>query len=74
MWTERGLAWLEATLVSYAQVSEYNAIRLLSPVAVWRRFEPSLRAEVKGLLERVAAKLPSDRYAFIGGKLSALLA
>ena len=74
LWTERGLAWLEATLVKYAEVSEYNAIRLLSPVAVWRRFEPGLRADVKGLLERVAAKLPCDRYAFIGGKLSALLA
>ena len=55
-------------------MSEYNAIRLLSPVAVWRRFEPGLRAEVKGLLERVAAKLPRDRYAFIGGKLAGLLA
>ena len=74
LWTPRGLAWLEATLVTYAEVSEYNAIRLLSPVAVWRRFEPGLRAEVKGLLERVAAKLPRDRYAFIGGKLAGLLA
>ena len=74
LWTPRGLAWLEATLVKYAEVSEYNAIRLLAPVAVWRRFEPGLRAEVKGLLERVAAKLPRDRYAFIGGKLAGLLA
>jgi len=74
LWTPRGLAWLEATLVTYAEVSEYNAIRLLAPVAVWRRFEPGLRAEVKGLLERVAAKLPRDRYAFIGGKLAGLLA
>ena len=74
LWTPRGLKWLEETLVKYAEVSEYNAIRLLSPVAVWRRFEPGLRADVKGLLERVAAKLPCDRYAFIGGKLSALLA
>ena len=74
LWTPRGLAWLEETLVKYADVSEYNAIRLLSPVAVWRRFEPNLRAEVKGLLERVAAKLPRDRYAFIGGKLAGLLA
>ena len=74
LWTPRGLAWLEATLVTYAEVSEYNAIRLLSPVAVWRRFEPGLRAEVKGLLERVAAKLLRDRYAFIGGKLAGLLA
>ena len=73
LWTPRGLAWLEETLVKYADVSEYNAIRLLSPVAVWRRFEPNLRAEVKGLLERVAAKLPRDRYAFIGGKLAGLL-
>ena len=74
LWTPRGLAWLEETLVKYAEVSEYNAIRLLSPVAVWRRFEPNLRTEVKGLLERVAAKLPRDRYAFIGGKLTGLLA
>ena len=74
LWTPRGLAWLEATLVTYAEVSEYNAIRLLAPVAVWRRFEPGLRAEMKGLLERVAAKLPHDRYAFIGGKLAGLLA
>ena len=73
LWTPRGLAWLEETLVKYADVSEYNAIRLLSPVAVWRRFEPNLRAEVKALLERVAAKLPRDRYAFIGGKLAGLL-
>ncbi len=73
LWTPRGLAWLEETLVKYAEVSEYNAIRLLSPVAVWRRFEPNLRAEVKALLERVAAKLPRDRYAFIGGKLAGLL-
>ena len=73
LWTPRGLAWLEETLVKYAEVSEYNAIRLLSPVAVWRRFEPNLREEVKGLLERVAAKLPRDRYAFIGGKLAGLL-
>ena len=57
-----------------AAETEYNAIRLLAPVAVWRRFEPGLRAEVKGLLERVAAKLPRDRYAFIGGKLAGLLA
>ena len=74
LWTPRGLAWLEETLVTYSEVSEYNAIRLLAPVAVWRRFEPGLRAEVKGLLERVAAKLPRDRYAFIGGKLAGLLA
>ena len=74
LWTERGLSWLEDTLVKYAQVSEYNAIRLLSPVAVWRFFEPELRSEVKGLLERVAEKLPPGRYPFIGGKLSALLA
>ena len=74
LWTPRGLAWLEEMLVTYAEVSEYNAIRLLAPVAMWRRFEPGLCAEVKGLLERVAAKLPRDHYAFIGGKLAGLLA
>ena len=74
LWTPEGLAWLEATLVKYAQVSEYNALRLLAPVLNWRWFEPGLREEVRGLLARVAAALPRDRFAFIGGRLAALLA
>jgi len=74
LWTDEGLAWLEKTLVKYAAVSEYNALRLLAPLATWRWFEPGLRAQVKGLLERVAAALPRARYAFVGGRLAALLA
>lgn len=73
LWTDEGLAWLETTLVAYARVSEYNALRLLAPLTTWRWFEPGLREEVRGLLARVAAALPRAEYAFIGGKLAALL-
>ena len=72
LWTPEGLAWLEATLVKYAQVSEYNAIRLLAPLMNWKWFPEDLRADVGGLLERVSAVLPFDRYPFIGGKLRAM--
>ena len=54
-------------------MSEYNALRLLAPLTTWRWFEPGLREEVRGLLARVAAALPRAEYAFIGGKLAALL-
>ncbi len=73
LWTPEGLTWLETTLVKYAKVSEYSALRLLAPLVTWRWFEPELREQVKGLLTRVAAELPRDDYAFIGGRLAALL-
>jgi aminopeptidase N len=69
LWTDNGLAWLEATLVKYAKVSEYNAIRLLAPLMNWKWFQEDLRTKVEGLLSRVSAALPFDRYPFIGGKL-----
>ena len=47
LWTPEGLAWLEATLVKYAQVSEYNAIRLLAPLMNWKWFPEDLRADVE---------------------------
>ena len=72
LWTDKGLAWLEATLVKYAQVSEYNAIRLLAPLMNWKWFSEDLRNKVDGLLSRVSAALPFDRYPFIGGKLRAM--
>ena len=72
LWTPEGLTWLEATLVKYAQVSEYNAIRLLAPLMNWKRFPEDLRTDVDGLLARVSGALPFDRYPFIGGKLRAL--
>jgi hypothetical protein len=72
LWTPEGLAWLEATLVKYAQVSEYNAIRLLAPLMNWKWFPDDLREAAGGLLDRVAAALPFDRYPFIGGKLRAM--
>ena len=73
LWTPEGLAWLETTLVAYAKVSEYNALRLLSPLVNWRWFEPKLREEVQALLTRVSAALPRSDHAFIGGRLDALL-
>ena len=72
LWTDKGLAWLETTLVKYAQVSEYNAIRLLAPLMNWKWFQEDLRTKVEGLLSRVSAALPFDRYPFIGGKLRAM--
>ena len=72
LWTPEGMAWLEATLVKYAQVSEYNAIRLLAPLMNWKWFPADLREAAGGLLDRVAAALPFDRYPFIGGKLRAM--
>ena len=72
LWTDEGLAWLEATLVKYAQVSEYNAIRLLAPIMNWKWFPEDLRSKIGGLLARVSAALPFERYPFIGGKLRAL--
>ena len=72
IWTPQGLAWMEKTIVKYAQVSEYNALRLLAPFALWKRFPKSLREDVKALLDRVAEALPRDTFAFIGGRLAAL--
>lgn len=72
LWTPAGLAWMERTIVNYAHVSEYNALRLLEPFALWRQFPADLRADVAGLLDRVSAALPRDRFAFIGGRLAAL--
>ena len=74
LWTPEGLAWMEQTIVKYAKVSEYNALRLLQPFLAWRWFEPGLRAEVEALLGRLAAALPPDRYPFIGSRISALRA
>lgn len=73
LWTAEGLEWMERTIVKYAKVSEYNALRLLPPFALWRRFEKPLRDDVKSLLGRVSSALPRERHAFIGGRLAALL-
>ena len=74
LWTSEGLAWLEKTLVKYAQVSEYNAIRLLAPLMNWKWFPGELSTDVGAMLDRVAAALPFDSHPFIGGKLRALCA
>ncbi len=73
LWTDRGLAWLERKLVVWAGTSEYNALRLLAPLANWRMFEPGLRAEAKALLERMSVELPREKFAFVGGRLAAML-
>ncbi len=74
LWTDEGLAWIERTIVKYAQCGEYNALRILSPFLTWRWFEPGLRAEVKALLERLAAALPREKYPSLGGRIADLLA
>ena len=74
LWTPEGLAWMEQTIVKYAQIGEYNALRLTAPFLTWRWFEPSLQAEVKAMLTRLAAALPYDKFPFLGGRLEKLLA
>ena len=73
LWTPEGLAWMEKTIVAYAQIGEYNATRLTAPFLTWRWFEPGLRGEVKALLERLAKALPYGKFPFMGGRLAALL-
>jgi hypothetical protein len=73
IYTPSGLAWLERTIVKYAKVSEYNALRLLTAIEGYRNFETDLSLKCKSLLKRVAEELPYDKYAFIGGKLKSLL-
>ena len=73
LWTPEGLAWMEKTIVAYAQIGEYNATRLTAPFLTWRWFEPGLRGEVKALLERLAKALPYGKFPFMGERLAALL-
>ena len=73
LWTPEGLAWIEKTLVKYAQIGEYNALRLMVPFLAWRWFEPGLKAEVEALLTRWQQALPADRFPCLAGRLSALL-
>jgi hypothetical protein len=73
IYTSEGLHWLEKTIVKYAKVSEYNALRLLTAVEGYRNFHPELSAKCKSLLEKVSQELPYEKYAFIGGKLKSLL-
>lgn len=73
IYTSEGLHWLEKTIVKYAKVSEYNALRLLTAVEGYRNFNLELSAKCKSLLEKVSQELPYEKYAFIGGKLKSLL-
>jgi aminopeptidase N len=73
IYTPAGLQWLEETIVKYAKVSEYNAIRLLTALEGYRTFEESLSLKCRELLERVSRELDFKKYAFIGGKLQSLL-
>ena len=73
LWTARGLAWLEDTLVKYAEVGEYNAQRLLAPLEAYRAFPPALSRDVAALLARLVEKLPATRFPALAGRLERLL-
>ena len=73
LWTPRGLAWLEKTVVKYAAVGEYNALRLIAPCENFRSFAPDLAAVVRGTLERIRAKLPADKFPAVTGRIDAVL-
>jgi hypothetical protein len=73
IWTSRGLAWFEEKAAQYASVSEYNTLRMMAPFERFASFEPALRLQVKGVLERLRSKLPADRFPALNGRLSVLL-
>ena len=58
LWTPRGLAWLEETLLKTAKVNENVSILLLGALQLRRDFPAPLRDATGALLERVAAALP----------------
>lgn len=73
IWTSRGLAWFEEKAAQYASVSEYNTLRMMAPFERFASFEPELRLQVRGVLERLRSKLPADRFPALNGRLSVLL-
>ena len=67
IWTPRGLRWLTDTVVRYAQVSEYNALRVIAPLQAYQTFAPDLRAAVEAALrEMLAALKPLGCHSVVG--------
>ena len=74
IWTGRGLEWLESTIVKYAAVSEYNALRIFAPLQSYRSFPPELSAKARKLLENLAAAMPSDKFPTLSARIAELIA
>ncbi len=73
LFTDKGLLWIEETLIKYAKVSEYNALRILEPLENYRSFPDDLKTKCEVLLRNVSDALPRNQYQFIGGRLASLL-
>jgi len=74
LWTARGLEWLTQTVTAYAQVSEYNALRLIAPCQAWQSFAPDLRDAVGAALRDMRTALNPSKCPSVTGRLDAYLA
>lgn len=73
IWTPRGLRWLAVTVTQYAQVSEYNALRLIAPLQAYQTFAPDLRAAVESTLRAILAALKPLGCHSVVGRIEAYL-
>ncbi len=73
VWTPRGLRWLQETVVKYAQVSEYNTLRLIAPLQAYQAFAPDLRGAVEATLREILAALQKSRCPSVTGRIEAYL-
>ena len=73
IWTPRGLRWLTDTVIKYAPVSEYNALRLIAPCQAYHTFATDLREAVEVALREMLAALKERRCPSITGRIEAYL-
>ena len=70
LWTPRGLRWLTDTVIKYAKVSEYNALRVVAPCQAWQTFAPDLRDAVEAALREMLAALQDADCHSVTGRLT----
>ena len=73
IWTPRGLRWLTDTVIKYAPVSEYNALRLIAQCQAYQTFAPDLRAAVEAALREMLAALKERHCPSMTGRIEAYL-
>ena len=73
IWTPRGLAWLEETVVKLAAFNEYTTLRLLAPALGCDRFASDLRDTVRASLSRIRTRLETVTCPWVKSRLDAAL-
>ncbi len=67
------MRWLTDTVIKYAPVSEYNALRLIAPCQAYQTFAPDLRAAVEAALREMLAALKERHCPSMTGRIEAYL-